>query len=216
MQLSDADLTYIVSSRECYIHPSIDFTRIEEMVETQRKFILDRIALTAKSATVVYPPVRKLHVEESPLSRSNPSIARALSIPGVAEAGWTVADLMPDASTGREGSLSAAALKTELLDAIRKISEQQYAWPFREPVNVEEVPDYLEIIKNPIDLKTMERKAKQDTYKSKQMLFNDVMLMCDNCRVFNEDGSQYTQCANKVERYTRNLLPECTRKTPKK
>lgn len=201
---------------ECYIHPSIDFTRIDQMVDAQRKFIMDRIALTAKSATAVYQPVRKVQVEESPLSRSNPSVAKAMSIPGVAEAGWTVADLMPDAANARDGGANAATLKTDLLEAIRKISEQQYAWPFREPVNTEEVPDYLDVIKHPIDLKTMERKAKQDTYKTKQMLFNDVMLMCDNCRVFNEDGSQYTQCANRVERYTRSIMPDCARQTPKK
>jgi histone acetyltransferase len=39
---------------ECYVHPSIDFTRISETVAAQKKFIEDRIrAGTSKSDKVV-------------------------------------------------------------------------------------------------------------------------------------------------------------------
>lgn len=31
-------------------------------------------------------------------------------------------------------------------------------WPFREPVSLDDVPDYIVIVKNPIDLKTIEKK----------------------------------------------------------
>lgn len=125
---------------ECYVHPSINFTRIPEMLAAQRKFILDRIRLKANS-TRVYPPLppgfKNMNLEG--VSRANESAARAMAIPGMVEAGWTMADLMAATGQGKDVDRAKNALKSELLNIVRKVEEQQFAWPFREPVDTTEV-----------------------------------------------------------------------------
>ena len=62
--------------------------------------------------------------------------AQALAIPGVLEAGWTMADLVEATGVGRETDRQKGALKSDLLAILRKVQEQQFAWPFREPVDI--------------------------------------------------------------------------------
>jgi histone acetyltransferase len=202
---------------ECYVHPSIDFTRVPEMIQAQREYILRCIACTARSNTHVYPPLPS-NFEAIPestsgggVSRSNWTAAKAYSIPGVAEAGWTMTDLIQsmNAASGKDAQQQKSALKSDLLAIVRKVEEQQFAWPFREPVDTNEVPDYLEVIKEPIDLQTMSKRIRQDNYyKSKQMLFADLMLMVNNCKLYNDEGSMYTQCAVSLENFVKNLMQD--------
>lgn len=193
---------------ECYVHPSIDFTRIPEMLAAQRKFILSRIRLKARSHKVVYDPLPKSF---NPLiegvSRANESAARALAVPGMVEAGWKLHDLI--STTGQQKDLDRVknALKSELLSMIRKVEEQQFSWPFREPVDTNEVKDYLDVIKQPIDLLTIDRRIhKGDYYKSRKMLYADLILMVNNCKLYNEEASTYVQCAANLEKYLKVLF----------
>ena len=124
---------------ECYVHPSIDFTQIPRMIAAQRKFILDRIRLKANSLTV-YDPLPKGFIPNlEGVSRANEAAARAMAIPGMAEAGWTLIDLLASTGQGKDVDRAKNALKSELLSIVRKVEEQQFAWPFREPVDTTEV-----------------------------------------------------------------------------
>ena len=38
------------------------------------------------------------------------------------------------------------------------LKKHQQVWPFRDPVSKDDVPDYEVIVKDPIDLKTIEMK----------------------------------------------------------
>lgn len=222
---------------ECYVHPSIDFTRVPEMLQAQRNFILAQVSRVTKSR-IVYEPLsswRDASEEGSlatansrvpgltatpvgtsanatavSLSRSNQAAARALAIPGIAQAGWTLADLTTASGQGKEADRQKSALKTTLLAMLRKIEEQQFAWPFREPVDLTEVPDYLQVVTTPIDLSTMEKRIRADLYRSKQMAFADLMLMVNNCKLYNDDGSPYMECATSLERYVKNLFQQDT------
>ncbi|KAG7355101.1 bromodomain containing protein [Nitzschia inconspicua] len=192
---------------ECYVHPSIDYTRIPEMLAAQREFILSRIRLKAQS-TKVYPPLPKdWNPKLEGASRGNEAAARALAIPGMLEAGWTMADLLSATGQGKDLDRAKNALKSELLSIVRKVEEQQYSWPFREPVDTTEVKDYLDVIKEPIDLSTIDKRIRKgDHYRSKKMLYADLMLMVNNCKLYNEEGSTYTQCARNLETYLKGLF----------
>ena len=194
---------------ECYIHPSIDFTRIPEMVAAQKKFILQRIRSTSKSDKVVYDPLpsdfsRKVESFHS----KNLAASRALAIPGVKEAGWTLADLVTSTGGTKDSDQKKDLLKKELLSLVHKVQEKQFAWCFREPVDTTEVTDYLEMIKDPIDLRTMERRVRKgDHYKSKHQLYADMMKMVNNCKMYNGEGSSYYACAVDLEKYLSTLFP---------
>jgi histone acetyltransferase len=65
----------------------------------------------------------------------------------------------------------------------------------------------LDVIKEPIDLSTIEKRIRQDNhYKSKQMLFADLMLMVNNCKLYNEEVSLYVQCAVNLERFLSSMF----------
>jgi histone acetyltransferase len=122
---------------ECYVHPSIDFTRIPEMLDAQYEFILSHVRRVAKSHTTVYPPLTNKNFVPSldGVSRSNHTAARALAIPGIAEAGWTMADMVAATTVGKEAEKQRGAAKSDFLSIVRKIQEAHFSWPFREPVD---------------------------------------------------------------------------------
>ena len=141
------------------------------------------------------------------VSRANESAARALAVPGMIEAGWTMADLMATTGQGKDLDRAKNALKSDLIGVIRKVEEQQFSWPFREPVDTNEVKDYLEIIKEPIDLLTIDKRIRKgDHYKSRKTLYADLMLMVNNCKLYNEEASTYVQCAVNLERFLKALF----------
>ena len=195
---------------ECYVHPSVDFTAIPDILQAQRDFIMSRIRLKAKSHYVTYgplPPDFKPNLEGA--SRANEAAARAMAIPGVAEAGWTFADLMASTGGAKDADRQKNVLKSELLSLLRKTEEQQCAWPFREPVDLNDAQDYMDIIKEPIDLSTIEKRIRKgEWYKSKQMLYRDLMLMVNNCKLYNDESSTYYECAVTLEDFIHNLFPE--------
>jgi histone acetyltransferase len=124
---------------ECYVHPSIDYTRIPEMLTAQRNYILSRIRLKANSTRVYEPLQQGFSPNLEGVSRANEAASRALAIPGMIEGGWTMADLLSATGQGKEADRAKNALKSEMIQIVRKVEEQQYAWPFREPVDTTEV-----------------------------------------------------------------------------
>ena len=54
------------------------------------------------------------------------------------------------------------------------MKKQPSVWPFREPVSLNDVPDYTVIVKNPIDLKTIEKKLGNNEYKDRECFCEDI------------------------------------------
>merc|ERR1719253_417435 len=200
---------------ECYVHPSIDFTRVPEIVAAQRQFVLDRLrATTSKSDKIVYDPLppdfaKKTADATKARGGTNKAAELAMAIPGVAEAGWTMADLVTMTRSAKDSDQKKHLLKKELLSLLNKVSDQHFAWCFRDPVNTEEVKDYLEVIKEPMDLRTIEKRIrKRDWYKNKSMLYSDMMKMVDNCKLYNGEGNTYYEHAVSLQKYLATIFPK--------
>ncbi|KAJ5323598.1 RSC complex subunit (Sth1) [Penicillium atrosanguineum] len=71
--------------------------------------------------------------------------------------------------------------------------------PFMKPPPRAHYPDYYMIIKNPIAIDTIEKKIKRDDYQSLKEFRDDIHLLCQNARTYNEDGSLLYQDANDIE-----------------
>ncbi|CAM9682071.1 unnamed protein product, partial [Choristocarpus tenellus] len=123
---------------ECYIHPTIPYLEQAEMLRKQRAFIVECILEHIKCPTV-YPGLACFKKGKT---------ADPLQIPGVLDAGWTVDEVSKQTqiSCGRD----RAKLHKELTAIWRQVEKNENAWPFREPVDVDTVTDYLEIIPTPI------------------------------------------------------------------
>ncbi|KAJ3427245.1 falz-related bromodomain-containing protein [Anaeramoeba flamelloides] len=70
---------------------------------------------------------------------------------------------------------------------IEKIKLEDDAEPFLEPVDWEELnlQDYTEVIQNPMDLHTIQRKLRKKKYSNQEELVSDFELMIDNAKTYN-------------------------------
>lgn len=81
------------------------------------------------------------------------------------------------------------------------------SWPFQEPVDANEVPDYYDVIKNPIDLSKIRRRVDRgDFYMNLYMFTADYARMFNNCRTYNAPETVFCKAANRLENYFESKL----------
>lgn len=71
--------------------------------------------------------------------------------------------------------------------------------PFIKLVPRAQYPDYYIIITNPIAMDTIKRKINKEEYQNLKEFRDDIRLLCNNARTYNEDGSLLFQDANDIE-----------------
>jgi outer membrane biosynthesis protein TonB len=84
----------------------------------------------------------------------------------------------------------------QCLKVLRRLGSRHCSLHFRAPVDpiAENIPHYPEVIKQPMDLKTMKAKLEAGKYHTLQAFEADFRLMMSNCFLFNQVGSfVYTQ-----------------------
>ncbi|XP_045520009.1 nucleosome-remodeling factor subunit NURF301 isoform X1 [Pieris brassicae] len=84
---------------------------------------------------------------------------------------------------------------------IKQIHLHKNAWPFMEPVDPREAPTYYKIIKEPMDLQTVEKKVNDQTYSTLSEFIGDMTKIFDNCRYFNPKDSEFYRCAEGLEAF---------------
>ncbi|KAF2363130.1 Bromodomain [Trinorchestia longiramus] len=80
-------------------------------------------------------------------------------------------------------------LRIFLRQICAKLSRNRQFFTFCEPVDVEEVPDYLNIIAEPMDLETMMSKVDRHEYTCAQDFLKDIELICHNALEYNPSYS---------------------------
>ncbi|XP_048416525.2 histone acetyltransferase KAT2A isoform X2 [Stegostoma tigrinum] len=118
------------------------------------------------------------------------------SIPGIQETGWK-----PSGKEKGKELKDPDQLHNSLKNLLAQIKSHPSAWPFMEPVKKSEAPDYYEIIRFPIDLKSMSDRLKNRYYVSKKLFIADVQRIITNCREYNPPESEYCKCANMLEKF---------------
>ncbi|PSN40096.1 hypothetical protein C0J52_13738 [Blattella germanica] len=78
-------------------------------------------------------------------------------------------------------------LRIFLREICAKLARNRQFFMFTKPVDVQEVPDYLSIIKQPMDLETMMTKIDLHRYVCAQDFLDDVDLLCRNALEYNPD-----------------------------
>jgi hypothetical protein len=76
---------------------------------------------------------------------------------------------------------------------VNHLWKQNGAIVFHEPVDpiLFNIPDYLEVIKNPMDFATIKSKLAKYVYKSPSEFIGDVELVFTNCIIYNGENSDY-------------------------
>ncbi|EAW12541.1 putative RSC complex subunit (Sth1) [Aspergillus clavatus NRRL 1] len=81
--------------------------------------------------------------------------------------------------------------------------------PFMKPPPKNHYPDYYMIIQNPIAMEMIKKKINREEYQNLRDFRNDIHLLCQNARTYNEDGSILFQDANDIEAMMRRPLCGC-------
>ena len=89
------------------------------------------------------------------------------------------------------------AIWDEILKAIEKLKRNPKADAFRLPVDPIrlKIPDYLNIVKNPMDLGTVVSNIKRGSYTEPAEVARDVRRIWDNCRLYNGETHLVTKLA---------------------
>ncbi|NXQ35910.1 KAT2A acetyltransferase, partial [Alaudala cheleensis] len=171
---------------ECELNPRIPYTELSHIIKKQKEIIKKLIERKQAQIRKVYPGLTcfKEGVRQIPIE----------SVPGIRES-WQ--------GVWQEGSelKDPDQLYNMLKNLLAQIKTHPSAWPFMEPVKKSEAPDYYEIIRFPIDLKTMTERLKNRYYVTKKLFIADLQRIITNCREYNPPDSDYCKCANTLEKF---------------
>ncbi|XP_051958097.1 bromodomain and PHD finger-containing protein 3 [Xyrauchen texanus] len=102
--------------------------------------------------------------------------------------------------------LHQAALELQLTPALmflrstlEQLQEKDTDHIFNTPVNLKEVPDYLEFVSEPMDFSTMHNKLEAHKYSSVADLEYDFNLMISNCLRYNSNDTMFHKAAMQLQ-----------------
>ncbi|KAF9820264.1 hypothetical protein IEO21_01478 [Rhodonia placenta] len=180
---------------QCTMLPNVDYLRTREIVAQQREAILSKIREMSRSH-IVYEGLPQFQEGAPGGVTVDPK-----DVPGLRESGWTPS--MATSAPRLTGKGAEHALMTKLLSDLQG---HTLAWPFQQPVNAEEVADYYEVIKQPMDFSTMEHKLDTNQYPNLDAFLADAQLVFDNSRTYNPEGTIYYKNSGKLERFLKEQL----------
>ncbi|KAF8313144.1 Bromodomain-containing protein [Clavulina sp. PMI_390] len=178
---------------QCPLIPKVDYLDSREVLRQQREAIITKIRQVSKSH-VVHKGLEQFR-NAPPGFKMDPK-----SIPGLRDTGWTPE---MDEMLRRPGRGIYFMTMKRLLTELKK---NEASWPFIAPVNTDEVTDYLDVIKYPMDLGTMETKLERDQYPDIEGFIADARLIFTNCKAYNHEASQYTRLAIRMEKFLDEIL----------
>ncbi|OVA02085.1 Ubiquitin domain [Macleaya cordata] len=86
---------------------------------------------------------------------------------------------------GGEGQVGLSNILDNILDGLKEAYEVSYL--FLKPVSKKEAPDYLDIIKDPMDLSTIREKTRRMEYRSRYEFRHDVWQITYNAHKYNDN-----------------------------
>ncbi|KZS93946.1 hypothetical protein SISNIDRAFT_410249 [Sistotremastrum niveocremeum HHB9708] len=182
---------------QCTMLRKVDYLQTKEILTAQREAILSKIRQKSRARTVYEPLPQFLEAPPGEAMRIDPQ-----DVPGLRETGWTfdMAQAAPPSVINPHHS--------KMQQLLTDLQNHPQAWAFLTPVNGEDVVDYYDVIKKPMDFQTMEHKLSHNMYSSIEAFVADAELVFDNCLLYNPEGSVYAKNAIKLKKYLQDQLAE--------
>lgn len=135
----------------CELHPSIVYTQFSAVIRKQKEIIKELISQRQNGTQNIQPGLTcfKEGVRCIPIE----------AIPGLREINCRqLGRRVPDPI---DECVDPEKLGQTLMQVLVNIRQHSAAWPFLKPVDKNEVPDYYDHIKYPMDLKTIQERLKK-------------------------------------------------------
>jgi len=209
---------------ECALNFQVSFTKFSKVIKEQRDF-LDAQVKKISNSHVVYPGLqffkglnpreyKRMDIEGIPGVKETIELrAKQATAAGRAEESATEAG-KSSASVGRSTAkfqlVTPAGLVAPSIPSLHSFMTRVHAamvdhtdsWPFKEAVDPLEVPDYHDVIKDPVDLALIARRICSYEYYIKLEIFiADFKMMFTNARMYNSPDTIYYKCANRLEAF---------------
>ncbi|XP_005938384.1 bromodomain-containing protein 1 isoform X2 [Haplochromis burtoni] len=94
---------------------------------------------------------------------------------------------------------------------LSQLQEKDQYSIFAQPVSIKEVPDYLDIIKNPIDFSTMRKRIDAHFYRSLEEFEADFDLIISNCMTYNAKDTFFYKAAQRMQDHGGAILRRARR-----
>jgi histone acetyltransferase len=179
---------------QCTMIPRVRYLEAGRMLLKQKEAVMAKIRSVSKSHIVHQPPSKWASGDLTPID--------PMDIPAIKESGWSK-DMDALSRAPKHGPNY-----NQLLHLLNDMQNNTNAWPFQQPVNRDEVPDYYEVIVQPMDLGTMEEKHELDQYPHPEDFIKDALLIFVNCRKYNNETTPYAKAANRLEKFMWGKIKE--------
>ena len=150
---------------QCTMLPRVRYLEMGRMLLKQKEGVHAKIREFSKSHEVHSPP--KEWRNARPGEQLKP--IDPMSIEAIRASGWSP-DMDEIARQPRHGPNY-----TLLLHLLNDMQNHAASWPFLHPVSREDVADYYEVIKEPMDLSTMEAKLEREEYTTPEEFIKSVL-----------------------------------------
>lgn len=186
----------------CELNPNIVYTEFTAVIRKQKEVIKKLIEQKQSEIRCVHKGLKCFSegVRQIPIA----------SIPGIMEAGWRPPPPQPKKPSTEQSDFANDAdyLYGLFKTILTHVKSHASAWPFLQAVDRNEVPDYYDHIKYPMDLKTMTERHKAKYYHNVRLFHADMMRIFGNCRFYNHPDTEYYKCALALEKYYRHKIKE--------
>eukprot|EP01080_Neovahlkampfia_damariscottae_P002676 gene2676-3872_t len=165
---------------ECVLRPEINYLDVPSMLKTQKVKVYEKIREISNS-----------HIVHKGLDFSKGQTYDVTKIEGLSN----LAGFQPKTTSEEVDELTK---KFKLIWKLIR-DKENYSWPFLYPVNKKDVPDYYDIIREPMDLDTINNRLNRKFYRTVDIFTSDFRRMFENCRVYNSPATEYYKCSEKLE-----------------
>lgn len=184
---------------QCTMVPRVEYLEVRKLLQRQEALVRHKMTQFSRSH-IIHPGLDVFRTSAKGELEGGMRIAPE-DVPGLREAGWTPA--MDELARRPKRGPHHSAMR----QILSELGNHASAWPFQNPVSADDVPDYYDVIKNPMDLATLETNLENNKYDTLEEFLEDTQLIFNNCRLYNPPSSPYAKSANKLEKFLRDNLP---------
>ena len=164
---------------------------VEMVKDVGRAAVEERLTESPKKEKV---PLRKASLEEA---RSDDS--------GLLTEEGFLEDLLDGVVDIKQEKLSLPELLKRILDHLAVLDKSGM---FKEPVDLEEAPDYLSCISHPMDFSTMGKKVEAEEYCSIEAFEEDFLLVVSNCLTYNMEDTKFWRAGKRIKNNGLTVIEE--------
>ncbi|ELA42757.1 uncharacterized protein VICG_00072 [Vittaforma corneae ATCC 50505] len=111
-----------------------------------------------------------------------------------------------------EEKKASLVFQEKLAKLVSVFMSMPFSNAFHRPVSLKKFPNYTAVVKAPIDLGTIKTKARNGVYSKYEEFLGDLILMKENCKLYNGPTHSLTEIAddicNQAQDYYQNNLSE--------